>query len=156
MTDCTWVWVVQVVTSGWVFLTCISTVFYPALWCWNGILNHTSALPPYFLFEPYTEEALDGVSKVGEEEKTSLFSRSFPVGFSSFVVPMIIIPATLFTPVTVLLPCGSSWIKSEVFLTLEGLASNSPVSEKPDLTGRHLLLRGLGVSSTASSSKVAV
>lgn len=97
MTDCTWVWVVQFVTSGWVFLTCISMVFYPALWCWNGILNHTSALRPYFLFEPYTEEALEGVSKVGEEEKTSLVFCFLPGGSSSFVAPMIIAPATLFT-----------------------------------------------------------
>lgn len=53
-------------------------------------------------------------------------------------------PNTLVAPLP---PCGSSWIKLEVFLTLEGLASNSPVSEKPDLTGWNLLLRGLGFSS---------
>lgn len=65
-------------------------------------------------------------------------------------------PSNTLHPTTALLPCGSSWIKSEVFLTLEGLASNRPVSEKPDITGRHLFLRGLAVSSTAWSSKVAV
>lgn len=79
MKEYTWMWIVK---GFYQWLSSFSAAYpsFNILLCdvWVGILNYTSALSPYFLFESYTEEALGGVSKVG------IRGRYFPIFLLSF------------------------------------------------------------------------
>lgn len=85
------------------FLSCMSTFCVLLGDVGAAMLNHISALPPDFLVGFYTEEALEGVSKMGRARKDFVFPilLLLPMDSSSFVVPVLIILATL-------RPCGSS------------------------------------------------